>query len=340
MKATYGWFNFATQATYGDTYNRNAAGDDDLPLERPQRQPGLRRRRVRDVRHGDRARQPSATNPDLKQPKTHEVTASLERQIAANFSARASYVYRREVDRYQNVNVLRPYDAYIIAIPNTDPGPTASLGTSDDGGALTYYDYTAAYAGAAFVKNVDLNTPGYENSYHNIEVAAQKRLSNKWQLVTSFLATHVDMWRNGIPAGPERRSSSTRSPSTGSGASSWPAATTCRGRSRRPAMFTSQSGSRLGARRAFHDGSGPASAVILLMEDPAANRLPTQNMLNFRFEKRQKLGPGTASFQFDLFNVTNTNVELGVTTRSGASFSQITSIVPPRVVEAGRQLHF
>ena len=48
-------------------------------------------------------------NADLKQPKTHEVTASLERQIAASFSARASYIYRKEVDRYQNVNVLRPY---------------------------------------------------------------------------------------------------------------------------------------------------------------------------------------------------------------------------------------
>ncbi len=49
---------------------------------------------------------------------------------------------------------------------------------------------------------MDLNTPGYENSYHNIEVAAQKRLSNKWQLVTSVLATHVDQWRTGVPQTP------------------------------------------------------------------------------------------------------------------------------------------
>ena len=76
------------------------------------------------------------------------------------------------------------------------------------------------------------------------------------------------------------------------------------------------------------------------MEDPAANRLPTQNLLNLRVEKRQKIGPGTASFQFDLFNVTNTNAELGVTTRSGASFGQITSIIPPRVVRLGLSYTF
>jgi hypothetical protein len=76
------------------------------------------------------------------------------------------------------------------------------------------------------------------------------------------------------------------------------------------------------------------------MEDPAANRLPTQNLLNIRVEKRQKIGPGTASLQFDLFNITNTNVELGVTTRSGSSFGKITSIVPPRVVRMGVSYKF
>jgi hypothetical protein len=71
------------------------------------------------------------------------------------------------------------------------------------------------------------------------------------------------------------------------------------------------------------------------MEDPAARRLPTQNILNVRLEKQQKIGFGTAAFQFDLFNVTNTNVELGVTKRSGASFGKITSIVPPLVARLG-----
>jgi hypothetical protein len=333
VKATYGWFNFATQANYGDAYNRNASAAttyrwNDLNGNR-------------DYDDGEfgtfvtaTGASQAAVNPDLKQPKTHEFTTSLERQIASNFSARASYVYRREVDRYQNVNVLRPYEAYSIAIPNTDPGPDGVVGTSDDGGPLTYYEYTAAYAGAAFIQNVDLNLPGYDNSYHNVEFAAQKRLSNKWQLVTSVLATHIDQWRTGVPENPNEESFYPKS-------QYWEWSYKLAGSYDLPyqiqvaGTFTSQSGAVWARDARFTTGLVRSTALVLQMEDSAANRLPTQNLLNLRVEKRQKLGPGTASFQFDLFNVTNTNAELGVTTRSGASFGQITSIIPPRVVRLG-----
>ena len=240
------------------------------------------------------------------------------------------------MDRYQNVNVLRPYEAYSIAIPNIDPGPDGVVGTADDGGAVTYYDYTAAYAGSAFVQNVDLNTAGYENSYHNIEVAAQKRLSNKWQLVTSVPGHARRQWRNGIPQDPERGELLSRRSKYWewsfklSGSYELPVPDPGRRRCSR-ARAAASGRERPGSRRAWFG----CTEVILLMEDPAASRLPTQNILNLRFEKRQKIGPGTAAFQFDLFNVTNTNVELGVTTRSGASFGQITSIVPPRVAKLG-----
>lgn len=333
LKATYGWFNFATQANYSDAYNRNALSTttyrwNDLNANR-------------DYDDGELGTYVSATgssasaiNPDLKQPKTHEVTASLERQIASDFSTRVSYVYRREVDRFQNVNVLRPYDAYNIPISNTDPGPDGILGTPDDGRAVTYYDYSAAFAGSAFVRLMDLNTDGYENGYNSVEVAAQKRMSNRWQLVTSFLATHVDMWRNGVPQDPNSASFFPKSKYwewgfKASGSYEFPY------RIQAAAMFTSQSGSVWAREARFTTGLARLSEVILLMEDPAARRLPTQNILNLRFEKRQKIGPGTAAFQLDVFNVTNTNVELGVTARSGANFNRITSIVPPLVAKLG-----
>ena len=230
--------------------------------------------------------------------------------------------------------MLRPYEAYSIAIPNTDPGPDGVVGTSDDGGPVTYYEYTAAYAGAAFIQNVDLNLPGYDNSYHNVEFAAQKRLSNKWQLVTSVLATHIDQWRTGVPEDPNEESFYPKS-------QYWEWSYKLAGSYDLPyqiqvaGTFTSQSGAVWARDARFTTGLVRSTALVLQMEDSAANRLPTQNLLNLRVEKRQKLGPGTASFQFDLFNVTNTNAELGVTTRSGASFGQITSIIPPRVVRLG-----
>ncbi|MDO8835166.1 MAG: TonB-dependent receptor, partial [Vicinamibacterales bacterium] len=338
LKATYGWYNFATQATYGDTYNRNALATTTY------RWSDLNGNRNYD--DGELGTYVSATgasasanNPDLTQPKTHEVTASLERQIAANFSTRASYIYRREVDRYQSVNVLRPYEAYSIPITNKDPGPDGVTGTSDDGGAVTYYDYSAAFAGSAFVQNKNINTDGYENTFNNFEVAAQKRLSNRWQLVTSFLATHVDTWRNGIPQDPNAEGFYPKSKYwewgfklSGSYELPW--------QIQAAAMFTSQSGTVWAREARFTTGLGRLSEVILLMEDAASRRLPTQNILNIRLEKRQKVRFGTAAFQLDVFNVTNTNVELGVTARSGASFNRITSIVPPLVAKLGASFTF
>jgi hypothetical protein len=337
VKATYGWFNFAMQATYGDTYNNNASASttyrwNDLNGNR-------------DYDDGEfgtfvtaTGAKTSAANPDLKQPKTHEFTTSIERQIAANFSTRASYVYRREVDRYQGVNVLRPYGAYSIAIPNIDPGPDGVAGTSDDGGPVTYYEYGAEYAGSSFIKNVDLNTPGYENSYHSVEVAAQKRLSNKWQLVTSVLATHIDQWRSGVPVTPNMeiypKSKYWEWGYKLAASYDFPYQIQLAG------TFTSQSGEPWARDARFTTGLPRTTALVLLMEDPAAHRLPTVNMLNFRVEKRQKIGPGTAAFQFDLFNAANINSELGITTRSGASFGQISSIVPPRVVRLGVSYNF
>ncbi len=263
------------------------------------------------------------------------MTASVERQIAPNFSApgRATSTGGRSTGTRTSTSSA-PTRPTRIAIPNKDPGPDGTLGTADDGGAVTYYDYTAAYAGSAFVQNKDLNTDGYDNSYHNVEVAAQKRLSNRWQLVTSFLATHTDMWRNGIPQDPNAANYYPKSKYwewgfklSGSYELPW--------RIQAAAMFTSQSGAVWAREARFTLGLARLSEVILLMEDPAARRLPTQNILNLRFEKRQKIGPGTAGFQLDLFNVTNTNVELGVTARSGANFNKITSIVPPFVAKIG-----
>jgi hypothetical protein len=158
-------------------------------------------------------------------------------------------------------------------------------------------------------------------------------MSNKWQLVTSFLATHVDEWRSGVPQTPnaeiypKRRYWEWNFKIAGS--YDLPYGIQAAG------TFTSQSGSVWARDARFTAGLPRTGSLVLLMEDAAANRLPTQNLLNIRFEKRQKIGPGTASFQFDVFNMTNTNVETGVTTRSGTSFGRITGILPPRVARLG-----
>src|SRR5204863_5983158 len=97
-------------------------------------------------------------NPNLKSPDIWETTASFERELAANMGLRVMYVHKRVTDSIVNstnqtvsINTLRPYGAWSVPIARRDPGADGILGTADDGGRVTLYDYSAAYRGAGFV---------------------------------------------------------------------------------------------------------------------------------------------------------------------------------------------
>src|SRR5439155_12276154 len=100
-------------------------------------------------------------NPDLKEPSTWEATASFERELAPNLGFRAMYVDRTLVGYFSGTgpNILRPYSAYNIPISRRDPGPDGALGTPDDAGLVTFYDYSPAYRGAQFVPTQLVNAP-------------------------------------------------------------------------------------------------------------------------------------------------------------------------------------
>ena len=142
-------------------------------------------------------------NKDLRQPHTHEITGSLERELMPNMSARVLYVYRHAVDDYQDVNILRPYDVFTNQIVRVDPGPDGVTGNADDGGNVTVYDYPTAYRGSAFVGNKRTNRPSdREDHYQTVEVTLNKRSAARWSVLTSVLATENHRWLTGIPQSP------------------------------------------------------------------------------------------------------------------------------------------
>ena len=136
-------------------------------------------------------------------------------------------------------------------------------------------------------------------------------------MVASYLATHRDLWRNGIPQDPNAQNFFPKSVY-------WEWAFKLSGSYLFPyniqfaAMFTHQSGEPWARDVRFTTGLRNLGSLTVLMEPIGSQRLPNQNLLNFRLEKRQKVGEyGQASFQFDLFNVTNTNAATAITSRSG-----------------------
>jgi hypothetical protein len=145
-----------------------------------------------------------APDDQLRMPYTNEYSLSLEREIAGGVAVRGLYVYKRATDGFSNVNTLRPYSAWNRQFTRTIPGPDGVVGTADDGGPLTFYDYDPAYRGAAFVQNMNVNRPdGRDDWYNNLEIGVRKRGTQKWlPLTVSFLATKNHRWLTGVPQSP------------------------------------------------------------------------------------------------------------------------------------------
>ena len=131
-------------------------------------------------------------NPNEKQLKQDEFSLSLERELIANFAVRATGVYTRTLNMNRVQNNLRPYEAYNIPITNRDPGVDGELGTADDGGLITYYEFAESLQGARFEEFMVINDPNADATYKSVEMAAVKRLANRWQFMASYSATKKD----------------------------------------------------------------------------------------------------------------------------------------------------
>ncbi|MBI2186563.1 MAG: hypothetical protein HYU37_05490 [Acidobacteria bacterium] len=57
-------------------------------------------------------------DPDGKEPMSHEVSLSLERQLADNLAVRVTGIYSRMVNTYRVQNNKRPYESYTIPVTN------------------------------------------------------------------------------------------------------------------------------------------------------------------------------------------------------------------------------
>jgi hypothetical protein len=237
------------------------------------------------------------------------------------------------------VNTARPGSAYTIPITTVDPGPDGKLGTADDGRPITYYDYSPAFKGPTFEQSTPINTPDYTNSYNNIEVGIDKRLSHHWQALASFLGTRRNVWISGIPQTPN----DTFFPKD----QTWERTFRVAGSYQAPwgvlgsAMYEYQSGTPVARTALFRTGLTQLASVTLRMEPLGSERLPATNLLSLRAEKRFQLqNRRRFALQFDLYNALNTNSATAMSFASGPTFGTISAILPPRVARFGATYSF
>ena len=129
----------------------------------------------------------NSVDENLKDPKTHEIMAEYQRELAPNVGLSVSYFQRWFTDNWADVNVGIPTTAYV---PRTvvDPGADNFITTADDR-TISMYDVSAAYVGKDAFKRQTV--PGTTN-YKSVEVSMTRRMTNNWQLQGSYVWSRLD----------------------------------------------------------------------------------------------------------------------------------------------------
>lgn len=354
LKASYGWYNDELPyfvGTFTDMYNplfptatryrwrdQNGNRDYDAGEVNLDRNPP-------DFIDITSAANTKPLDPNVKLPHSHEVAVSLERELMPNMGGRVLYVYKRRADDYGTVNAARPYSVYNIPLQRRDPGPDGDIGTADDGGMVTIYDYDAAYSGAAFVLNERVNSDN-DSSAQTIEVSVNRRAAGRWSLMGSYGATKQHRWLDAIIENPNQNyfplDETWSWVMRGSGSYLLPynvlLGTTLNVRS-------GVRGQRTYVFRAVDPLGGPRlrqlSTVTLRLEPFGSQTGPVQKYLDFRVAKTFNLGrQRDVQFSLDLLNALNDSAAQAMTFASGPTFGQITLIPTPRILRFGVQVGF
>jgi hypothetical protein len=125
-------------------------------------------------------------DPNLEQEYTDDLSFFVERELIANLGIRAGYVKKIGKNNWQSVQTGRSYAGYSDARSFVDPGPDGIAGNGDDGPAIIAYDYPAGVTIPA--SRTDLrNQDSIESWDQNFDMTVNKRMSNRWSLLSSFL---------------------------------------------------------------------------------------------------------------------------------------------------------
>jgi hypothetical protein len=290
-----------------------------------------------------------AIDPNLKNPYTDEASVFVERALMTDLGIRTGFVWKKDHNGWQRLNVLRPFSAYNVPVSIVDPGPDGNAATtSDNGPNIQAFNLDTTTRG---VSNVTQNIPDYEGTYKTIEIAANKRYSNRWSLNASFSYVWTEEFGNlyfnnrfgtAVPGGafsffgsyPVNPNEPTFNEFT-----SWNAkfaGTIDAGWGLRVTpVWKVQSGAPYG-RFITTTALNYTPSQIVLVEPVGTRRQDTVSIVDFRVEKQLRFGPQARVGLFlDVFNTFNSNTAVNISWGSGAAFEKATTVLGPRIAKFG-----
>jgi hypothetical protein len=345
VKANWGRFYFNPGVNLADAINPNTSnqysdyGWNDLNNDRVF-QPG--EEGVLLTKFGGVAN--ASNDPNLKNSYTDETSVFVERSIMADFGVRAGFVYKKDNQGWQQVNVLRPFSAFNVPTTVRDPGPDGVLGNGDDGPNVAAFNLDDTTRGS---NQVTQNIDGYEGTYKTLEFSANKRYTKRYSLGASYSYTWTREFGNNYfnnrfgtavsnfaffgsyPGNPNEH--------TENDFTNWNVklnATVDAGWGVRVTpVLKMQSGAPYGR---FISGTLNYGAQLILVEPIGTNRQDTVNVLDFRVEKQIRFAQkAKVGLFFDMFNALNSNTAININWRSGAAYNVATTVLPPRIAKFG-----
>ncbi len=278
-------------------------------------------------------------NPNEQQPMSDEWSLTFERELPMNWAVRTTGIYARNFDLRRLEEIYRPYNSYSIAISNPDPGNDGIARNADDPGkVITYYEYPAALSARQFAGTMLVNWPGSQ-TYKTIEVAGTRRLNSSWQANLSFSATkHDSPFDDRQPLNPNSEINTANQ--------YWEYTAKASGGYVLPFNIVASANyeRRQGgpqARQVQFGGGQTIQSIVLNVEPIGSIRLPSTNLIDFRFAKRIRIaGAHTLEARFDFFNVLNANFVTARNLRASSTYLVPSAIILPRILQVGLTYNF
>jgi hypothetical protein len=301
-------------------------------------------------------------DPDLKDPKTHEVILGVDRELARNLGFSGSYSYRRYVDM-----VWSPLPRTgIRSIHYQQTGTLTGTLPTGESYSVPFYGLIPGTPVAPGAGTELATREGYHQTFHGFEMQVTKRMADRWFGRFGFSTnSHREFFTNpetaimdptptltASAANPNKHGGLVVRTTSGSGKSAIYMVPP-RYQFIANGMYQGPWGVNLGLNWVLRQGFGrlynnsgtntfdPISAAktVLLVDDVGANRLPALSNLDVRVGKAFNVARANINVDLDIFNVTNAATVLGREYSVNlATADRVREIMQPRILRLGFRL--
>jgi len=268
----------------------------------------------------------TSLDPKIEQPYTDELTFGVEREVLENFRLSAIFTYRQDKNQIGTENT----GARWIPTPVTDPLTNRVV--------TVFEQDRSTFAANRFLIR---NSGSLNMFYRGVDLVAQKRFSNRWQMLTSYTFSRsvqnqvADLFGIGQPSIDPNSRVNAEGPTFWDRPHIFKTSATYAG----PfgvnvsGNFRAQSGQPFSRQITARLAQG---AVSINAEPRGSQRYPKVMTLDLRASRAFRRGARRMfEVMVDAYNLTNENTVLGQVELTGARYLFPTQILAPRVIRLG-----